>query len=224
MAMSSGGGYGSRSYSSYRTSYTTYSPITKTNTITYTLEEAVEKASQGSLSPSEVYDQMSGPLQNEVENLASQQFSSSFSSLNLTQQRAVSFLSLNLTQQRAVMGSLSRKIKRAKEQLEKPVSIADALQMASAGQVDDIKLYRALPDELRKALDAFAGNLGATNFTAARPQVRQQILKGILMVLYQAEQRRLQALPWWKRLFARKPSRPPESNVLTSVRTFTLGA
>src|SRR5260370_14241964 len=159
MAMVNTGGSGSRSYS-----YSSY-----TVTETYTLEEAVQKASQGSLSPGEVYRQMSGPLQAQVDRISSRQFSGSFSSLTLTQQRAV-------------MGKLSSEIKRAKEQSEKPVSLADALQLAVEGKVDDIKLYNALPAELRQRMDTLAVGLRAASFTAASLESRRQILKNILIL------------------------------------------
>jgi hypothetical protein len=159
MAMTSGGSSGSRTYS-----YTV--------TETYTLEEAVGKASRGSLSPDEVYRQMPGSLQGEVDQVASRTFHSPFSSLTVTQQREV-------------MGTLSSEIKRAKEQSKKGVSIADALQLAGEGKLDDMKLYRALPDELRKVLDALAGSLSAASFTVASPEARKQIIKSVLMMLSQ---------------------------------------
>jgi hypothetical protein len=159
MAMMNTGGSGSRAYS-----YSSY-----TVTETYSLEEAVQKASQGSLSPGEVYRQMSGPLQAMVDQISSRKFSGSFSGFTLTQQREV-------------MGELSSEIKRAKEQSEKPLSLADALQLAVEGKIDDIKLYNALPDELRQGMNALAAGLHASSFTVASPESRRQILKNVLIL------------------------------------------
>jgi hypothetical protein len=157
MTTSRGGGGGSYSY-----------------TVTYTLEQAVEMASRGSLSPGEVYRQMQGPLQNAVNQIALRQFSSSFSSLTDSQQQSV-------------MGAFSREIKNAKEHREKPMSIVDALELASEGKVDDLKLYGALPEELHKVLEAIASSLNAASFKAANPDVRQQIWKVVSKMLRQQD-------------------------------------
>jgi hypothetical protein len=154
MAMMASGGSGSRSYS-----YTV--------TETYSLEDAVGKASSGELSPREVYRQLPSSLQTEADRLASHKFSQQFSALTTVQQREV-------------MSALKEEIRRAKENREKPLSILEALKMAREGAVDDIKLYAALPDELRKVVDALAEAHQVTNFCAAKPEMRSQILGSLL--------------------------------------------
>jgi septum formation inhibitor MinC len=157
MAMTFGGSSGSRSYS-----YTV--------TETYTLEEAVAKASNGELDPAEVYRQVPQPLQEEIDRLASHQFS----------QR---FMSLSLSHQRQVMQALKMEIEQAKENPEKPLSIVEAMQMAKAGTLDDVKLYEALPEELRKILDGLAEAQNAAGFSRATPEARKQIWGFVLEML-----------------------------------------
>jgi len=158
MAMASSSGYGGGSYS--------YTTVTET----YTLEEAINKASTGSLSPSEVYPQMPGEIQGEVDRLARRLYSKAFSSLGYSEQRQV-------------MAAFAAEIRRAKEEAEKPVSLFDALRLAAEGKIDDLKLYDALPQELRAPLDALAQGLNSPDFKRAKPEARSQVLKVVLAAL-----------------------------------------
>lgn len=157
MAMVSSSGYGGGSYS-----YTV--------TETYTLEEAINKVSTGSLSPSEVYRQMPGEIQGEVDRLASRLYSKTFSSLGYSEQRQV-------------MAALAAAVRRAREEAEKPVSLFDALRLAAEGKIDDLKLYDALPQELRAPMDALTQRLSSSDFKRAKPEVRSQVMKIVLGAL-----------------------------------------
>jgi len=157
MAMVTSRGSGGSSYS-----YTV--------TETYTLEEAINKASTGSLSPGEVYRQMPGEIQGEVDSIARRLYSKSFSSLGYSEQRQV-------------MGALAAEVKRAKEEAEKTVSLIDALRLAAEGKIDDLKLYDALPQELRAPMDGLAQGLTSLDFKRAKPEARSQVLKIVLGAL-----------------------------------------
>jgi hypothetical protein len=157
MAMMSSGSSGSRSYS-----YTV--------TETYTLEEAVQKAGKGELSPDEVYRQMPQPLQQEIDRIALKKFSKAWTALDWSQKKEG-------------MQDLAIEIRQAKNQSEKPLSIADALRLAKDGHIDAIELYQALPDELRKALDVFTNAQNAANFTSATPEVRRERMAMLLDLL-----------------------------------------
>jgi hypothetical protein len=157
MAMTTSRGSGGGSYS-----YTV--------TETYTLEEAIRKASTGSLTPSDVYRQMPEEIQGEVDSLARRRYSKAFSSLGYSEQCQV-------------MAELAAEVKRAKEEAEKPVSAFDALRLASEGKIDDVKLYDALPQELRTPMDALAQGLRSSDFKRAKPEVRSQVLKIVLEAL-----------------------------------------
>jgi hypothetical protein len=152
--MRSTGGHGSRSYS-----YTV--------TETYSLEEAIDKASRGDLNPSEVYRKTPQALQAEIDRLASRQFSQRFSSLALSQQREV-------------MYALKEEITRAKE----GVSIVEALKMVKRGELDDLKFFQSLPDELRRILDNVAAKHGSTDFCGGSPQIRKLVI-GIVLEMTQ---------------------------------------
>ncbi len=157
MAMTTGRGSGGVSYS-----YTV--------TETYTLEEAVNKAGLGDLSPGDVYRQMPGEIQGEVNRLARQHYSREF-------------ISLNSSEQCQVMAALAAEIRMAKEEAEKPVSLFDALRLASDGKIDDLKLYDALAQDLRAPLDSLAKGLGSPDFKRAKPEARSQVLKVVLEAL-----------------------------------------
>jgi hypothetical protein len=157
MAMTTGRGSGGSSYS--------YSV-----TETYTLEEAITKAASGSLWPGEVYRQLPAEIQGEVNHIARQKYSKDFNSLGLSEQNGV-------------MAALAAEIKKAKEEAEKPVSLLDALRLASEGKIDDLKLYEALPQELQAALDSLAHGLSSPDFRHARSEARSQVLKIVLGAL-----------------------------------------
>ena len=161
MAMLNSGGYGSRSYS--------YS-VTKT----YTLSEAVDKASRGELDPSEVYRQMPQPLKEEIDRISSASFKQPFSALSGSQEREV-------------MRALKEEMDRANEEREKPVSLLEALRMGREGRIDAVKLYHALPTELREVIDSVAKETGLLDFCGANPEERGLILELLLEMIHQAE-------------------------------------
>jgi hypothetical protein len=156
MAMTSGGGSGSRSYS-YRV------------TETYTLEDAVKKASSGSLDVEEVYKQMPKELQSGVDRIAFHKYGKKLSNLDWDQQQTV-------------MGILANEIEQAKETQENPLSIFDSIHMAADGKIDDLKLYDILPEELRNIIDALATANNISDFKKANSKMRRQILEFVLEI------------------------------------------
>jgi hypothetical protein len=159
MAMMSTGGAGYRSYS-----YTVSE--------TYTLEEAVGRAATGSISPNDVFRQLPSELQKEVDRLSSARYARPFSKLTHSETQVV-------------MGDLQQEIKRAKEEREKPITIFQALQWAIQGKVDDSKVFEALPQQLRDALDGLATSLGSPNFGSANREVRVHALEILVQALEQ---------------------------------------
>jgi len=158
MAMLSNGGYGPRSYA-YGFERT------------YTLEQAVDIAIGGGVDPREVYRQMPKLLQDEVDRITRHQFPEKC------------FMFLTMAQQQEVMSTLKQEMKRAKDIGEKPLSIPEALSMAMDGTVDDIRLYNALPDAVRQAMDGLARNDASVGFCDANPTVRRQVLAVLLEML-----------------------------------------
>ena len=153
MAMASGGGYGGGSYSYTRT---------------YTLEEAIERASQGLLEPDWVYQKLPPPLQGELDRLASHRFSERL-------------LALSRERQRAVMATMVKAIKDQNRGNEsKPLSILEALTMARDGVVEPAKLFSALPEDLRNVLDAMAREQGSGAFCDATSRQQVALLDSLL--------------------------------------------
>lgn len=171
MAMLSGGGHGARSYS-----YTVREthPVRETYTVRerYTLEQAIKKASCGDLDPLDVYRQMPAQMQNEADRITSQRYTKPFGLLFRPEQCEV-------------MSALAAEVKRAKEEAEKPISILEALQLAAEGKIDDNKVYDALPEELRKPIEALTEALVSSEFKKATPEARRQVLKIVLQALAQ---------------------------------------
>jgi hypothetical protein len=136
------------------------------------VEEAIYKASHGGLNPGEVYRQLPEPIQKEVDRLAVQSYAKTFGFLCRSEQCGV-------------MGALAAEFKRMKEEAEKPISIVDALQLAAEGKIDDLKVYDALPEEMRKSIDVLAEALASSEFKKAKPEVRSKVLKIVLQALAQ---------------------------------------
>ncbi|MCX6278001.1 MAG: hypothetical protein NT004_07875 [Bacteroidetes bacterium] len=158
MAQMASGNDGSRTYSTY------------TRTETYTFEEAIQKAINGSLDPSEIYRQGQPQLKKVVDSLSEQVFSKKFSELSNAQQREI-------------MKKLLSEVEKEKEQSNKPLTILDALKMAKDGLIDDLELYQSLPDELREVLDTISMSYNAINFKAANPKLRKEITGFIIDML-----------------------------------------
>lgn len=152
------GNDGSRTYS-----YTTY-------TETYTIEEAILKASNGSLNPSEIYRQIPEQLKKVIDTIAMQVFSKQF-------------LVLSSTQQQEVLKMLLSEIEKEKEQSNKSLTILDALKMAKEGSIDDLKFYQSLPPEIREVFDTVSMSYNASNFTELKPELRKVILEFIIEML-----------------------------------------
>lgn len=162
MAMMSSGGRG------YRSSCSSYSPPVKK---TYTLEQAISLAGLGGLDPKDVFSQMGKALQDELDHLGREKYGQSFSAIDTSKQRQL-------------MLDFLEAIELAKKEAEKPVPVMEALEMARDGKADEVKLYAALPEELRKAMDAMATAQNAAGFTAAAPELRRKIA-GMLVQLLQ---------------------------------------
>jgi hypothetical protein len=152
MAMTAGGGYGGGSYS---------------YTVTYTLEEAVEKATTGLLGPDWVYGRLPASVQTELDRLATHRFSQRFSALGLADQKAT-------------MRTLLTEIRNAKNKEAAPSSLLDALTFARDGLAEPGKLYTLLPVELQAVLDGIAQEKGAPGFATAGHSQQIEILDFII--------------------------------------------
>ncbi len=159
MAMTSGGGRGSSSYS-----YTT--------TVSYTLDEALQGAAQGSLEPLQVYAQLPVPLKAIADELA-------------TRGGGKPFTSAPSSEQRAAMGALREHIHRANAGQSRRLSLLEAIREAASGTVDGVAVFRASPPELQAILDAIAKNSGSKGFCEATSATRATALATLLGMLSQ---------------------------------------
>jgi hypothetical protein len=157
MAQMASGNEGSRTYSYTRTE-------------TYTFEEAIHKAINGSLDSAEIYRQGQPQLKKVIDSLSLQVFSKQFSEL------------VN-AQQREIMKKLLYEIEREKEQSKKPLTMLDALKMAKDGIIDDLALYNGFPDELREVFDTISMSYNALNFKVANSNLRKEIIGCIIDIL-----------------------------------------
>jgi len=157
MAQMASGNDGSRTYSYTRTE-------------TYTFEEAIQKAINGSLDPSEIYRQGQVQLKKFIDSLAMKEFTKQFSELSNSQQREL-------------LKKLLSEIEKEKEQSKQPLTMLDALKMAKDGIIDSLELYQGLPNELREVLDTISMSYNVTNFNDANPELRKEILGFIIDML-----------------------------------------
>lgn len=157
MAQMASGNDGSRTYSYTRTE-------------TYTFEEAIQKAINGSLDPSEIYIQGQSQLKKFIDSLAIKEFAKQFSELSNSQQREL-------------MRKLLSEIEKEKEQSKQPLTMLDALKMAKDGNIDSLELYQGLPNELREVLDTISMSYNALNFKDANPELRKEIIGFIIDML-----------------------------------------
>lgn len=157
MAQMASGNDGSRTYSYTRTE-------------TYTFEEAIQKAINGSLDPSEIYRQGHSQLKKVIDSLAMKEFAKQFSELSNSQQREL-------------MKKLLSEIEKEKEQSKQPLTMLDALKMAKDGFIDCLELYQGLPNELREILDTISMSYNALNFIDANPELRKEIIGFIIDML-----------------------------------------
>jgi hypothetical protein len=141
-----------------------------TRTETYTFEEAIQKAINGSLDPSEIYRQGQSQLKKVINSISKQVFSKQFSDLTTSQQREI-------------MKKLLWEIENEKEQSKKPVTMLDALKMAKDGLIDDLELYDNLPNELREVLDTISHTYNVLSFKIANPELRKEILVFIIELI-----------------------------------------
>ena len=141
-----------------------------TRTETYTFEEAILKAINGSLDPSEIYRQGQPQLKKGIDSLSVKVFSKQFSDLTITKQREI-------------MKNLLLEIEKEKEQSKKPLTILDALRMAEGGSINDLDLFDSLPNELQEVLNTISISYNVLSFKAANPELRKEILGFIIELL-----------------------------------------
>jgi hypothetical protein len=136
---------------------------------TYSLLEAIEMASRGSLTPIDVYLQLPVALQKEIDALANLGSPSTFSNLSLKEQ-SDAFM------------KLKKRIKdfQVIESLIKKVSTLKAIEKARRGKIDDLLLFAYLPTEIKNALNVLSNNLHKRNYDLLSTNERHEIL-GILV-------------------------------------------
>ncbi|MCD4677604.1 MAG: hypothetical protein K8S18_16655 [Desulfobacula sp.] len=150
MAMMSTGNSSSRSYS-------------YTRSVSYTFEEAISKAIDGSLDPSLIYDQGQSQLKEFLDSISKQKFSKQFTELTKPNQRKV-------------LKALLSEIEREKEQSKKPTTLLDVLNMAMKDEIDHNKLFEVFPEKYRKVLDEMGKMVASTNFLDATLEQRKKII------------------------------------------------
>ena len=175
--LASSGDRGSRSYSSYSSSYSGSGADSKLETKTYSLEDAINKSGIGELNPMEVYLQMPVLLQEEVDRLSILRFSKKLALVTMTEQREV-------------MLTLYQGLKEAGKHPSKPITVSDVLEMTKQGKIDDIKMYQSLPEELQKYMDAIAKSLNSANFSTANRSIRLQVIESVLKIIAENTKRR----------------------------------